>query len=321
MSQEERNMVTLEDECFELQPTVKFYRYKNGMLSVNIELKAEPVDEESSYPFEMTIGSIPTDVTDVKELANHSYSYDVDASLAGFIWDSDDDDTANEEDTIEFLEATDDKVVIKWCFSCSDNYSDELFEYGTSYEIVFEADYVIEDSDEEYPIVYTADFEPTEDDMDYFNADGVLYNTSAKIEFLRHKDSKLLSMNLYLYGSAENDHIDTEANGFTMSFTAVPLGVTDITDLKGKVFENSEMDGLLYCVEHESNEDETMEILDITDEKFLIRWSGLCSIGWGRLGYNFPFEALFEAKYTIKDSESLYPVKDEDGHYYYPYHG
>lgn len=66
MSQEEMNSLTLEDVCYQIHPTVKFYRHKsNGMLTADIRLEAEADDAD---PFTMSIQKMPTDLTTVKAL-------------------------------------------------------------------------------------------------------------------------------------------------------------------------------------------------------------------------------------------------------------
>lgn len=74
-------------------------------------------------------------------------------------------------------------------------------------------------------------------------------------------------------------------------------------DLKGKRFvwkssmnPEGEEAGFLYVQEHEDVEQGTIEILDVSDEKMTIRWSGKAVVGWSRkYGSNVPFDTVFSA--------------------------
>lgn len=302
MSQEEnKNCLDIEDVQFEVQPTVKIYRHKsNGLLSVSITLDAESDDSES---FTMSIEKMPTDIADIKELEQHNFNYDIKSSLAGFI-DYDDDKHPNEDDKIEILKVTDEKIVMKWNFICSAEWV-SLFEYKKLYEVVFEAKYEIEDTEEEYPVVYS-EFVPAEGEINYMNVEGIRYEIEPKgttLEFFRYKDSPLLTMDLCLHPYTYHNHVelDDEDNCFCMYIECARIGIRDVKELKGKVFHHSDLEGYAYLYEHEPNREETMEILDVTDSKILIRWSGICTID-----YTNSFDSVFEATYSIQNTDYSY---------------
>ena len=308
--EDEMNSITISDIDFTVEPTVEIFRHKsNGQLSVSIDLEAEP-DDEDEESFTLSVQDLPTNQTDVKALEGKCFTYDERSSLAGFV-ECDDESQPNEKDIIEFLKVTDDKVFIKWSFKCAPELP-EPFEY-VLYEVIFEADYVIEDTDEEYPMVYS-EYVPAEGETNYMIVDGIRFDIDPEnntLEFVRYKDSPLLTMNLYINPETTHNHvtIDKEDNAFCMSTEAARIGVSDIKDLKGKTFDNSELDGSVYCVEHGSNEDETLEILDVTDTKVFFHWSGKCWIGWGGLGCDIPFDSFFEAEYEIIDEDEPYPYQ------------
>lgn len=305
---DEINYVHLDDISFKVEPTVEFYRHKsNGMLSLNINLEAEP-DDEDAEPFTLSIQGMPTDLTNIKELEGRSFTYEESSSLAGFI-DCDDEKYPNEKDTIEFLKISDNKILIKWTFSCSVDCEDP-FEYDVPIEIIIKADYEITDTTQKYPVVYnTSEYEVAEGEINYMMVDGIYFEIDPEnddVVFYPNKDDLMLIMNLYIHPRTFHNHIvldiddEDEGSYICMSAEGVRVGVSDVKELKGKVFHNDELDGSVYCVEHESNTEETLEILEVTDQTLLIHWSGLCSIGYGGLGYDLPFDSIFEIKYEIK---------------------
>lgn len=83
-------------------------------------------------------------------------------------------------------------------------------------------------------------------------------------------------------------------------------------ELKGKSFavdidpDSDEPEGALYVLEHEDITKSTVEILNVTDDKMTIRWSGLANVYWDeKYGEDVPFNTVVTVDIPKENSYEL----------------
>lgn len=146
--------------------------------------------------------------------------------------------------------------------------------------------------------------------INYFIFNGIKFETDATITFFHHPETDMLSMNINMSAQTDDEKVDEDVSDLVMYAEGVPTDIADISELKGKKFcwgNDSKLCGWIACLEWEPNNGETIEFLEVTEDKILVSWSGLGSIGYGILGTDKPFEAVFEAKIKHEDTDKEYP--------------
>lgn len=156
---------------------------------------------------------------------------------------------------------------------------------------------------------------PFKDEINCMNMKGIRFDTDAKITFFRHRDTSGLSMNINLYAKTDDDRVDEDAAEILMFVERVPADITDINELKGRKFnwdKDSKLCGTISCFEDELNYRDIIEFIDVTEDKILVRWSGIGSIGYGILGHDIPFDTLFEARIIFENTDRDYPRYEDN---------